>query len=180
MELNELQAAIEGILFASGEAVSVERLCQGLEESRPEVEQAIQELMDEYQFKRRGIRIIKLEESFQMVSSPEYAAPIREILGSRKVDRISPSAMEVLSIVAYYQPVTKAYVEQVRGVDSSYSLGLLLDRELLEECGRLDMPGRPILYRTTQSFLRAFGLSSLEDLPELPTMEEGEGEKGCD
>ncbi|MDF2839054.1 MAG: Segregation and condensation protein [Evtepia sp.] len=180
MEWSELHAAIEGILFASSDAISIEQLCQGMEESRLKVEQALQELMDEYQFARRGIRIIKLEESYQMVSSPEYAATIREILGSRKVDRLSKSALEVLSIVAYYQPVTKAYLEQIRGVDSSYTLGLLLDRELLEECGRLDMPGRPILYRTTQSFLRAFGLSSLEDLPELPVVEEGQREKGCD
>lgn len=179
MEWKKLHAAIEGILFASGEPVPIEQLCEGLQETPMEMEKAIKELMDEYQFSRRGIRIIKLEESYQMVSSPEYATQIREILGSIKVDRLSQSALEVLSIVAYYQPITKAYIEQLRGVDSSYTLSLLLDRELLEECGRLDMPGRPFLYRTTQKFLRAFGLSSLEDLPELPVIQEDEGEKGC-
>lgn len=180
MEWKEIHAAIEGTLFTSGDAISIERLCHGLQKPRLEVEQALQELMDEYQYNRRGICIIKLEESFQMVTAPEYAGPIREILGSRKQGRLSQSALEVLSIVAYYQPVTKAYVEQVRGIDSSYTMGLLLDRELIDECGRLDMPGRPILYRTTQNFLRIFGLSSLEELPELPIMDEGEQEKGCD
>jgi segregation and condensation protein B len=124
--------------------------------------------MNDYQKTGRGIRLIKLEESYQMVSAPEYATIIRAILDERKPERLSRSALEVLSIVAYYQPVTKAYVEQLRGVDSAYTIGVLLDRELLEEAGRLDVPGRPILYRTSKQFLRAFGLVSLDELPELP------------
>jgi segregation and condensation protein B len=168
MEWLTLHAAIESILFASGEAVSLQQLSCALEERPETVEAALQELMNDYQKTGRGIRLIKLEESYQMVSAPEYATIIRAILDERKPERLSRSALEVLSIVAYYQPVTKAYVEQLRGVDSAYTIGVLLDRELLEEAGRLDVPGRPILYRTSKQFLRAFGLVSLDELPELP------------
>lgn len=168
MEWFTLHAAIESILFASGEAVSLQQLSRALEERPETVEAALQELMNDYQKTGRGIRLIKLEESYQMVTAPEYATIIRAILDERKPERLSRSALEVLSIVAYYQPVTKAYVEQLRGVDSAYTIGVLLDRELLEEAGRLDVPGRPILYRTSKQFLRAFGLVSLDELPELP------------
>ena len=176
MELSEIHAAIEAILFAVGDPLPLARLAEVLEEETETVERAVSELMDEYQFSRRGLRIVRLEESYQMTSAPEYAPPIRAIMEKRAPDKLSPAALETLTVVAYFQPVTKAYIEQVRGVDSAYTLGLLLDREMVEECGRLDMPGRPILYRTTQSFLRSFGLESLEDLPELPTAEPEEQE----
>lgn len=176
MELKELQAALEGILFASGEPVPVERLCLGLDVDRATVDLVAQHLMDEYSFQRRGIRLLKLDASYQLCSAPEYAEYIRKTLESRKPARLSQSALEVLSIIAYYQPATRAYVDQVRGVDSSYTVGLLLERELIEECGRLAVPGRPILYRTTKNFLRSFNLSSLEELPALPNSSPEDGQ----
>ena len=123
----------------------------------------------QYSYERRGIRLLRLDASYQLCSAPEYADYVRKTLESRKPARLSQPALEVLAIIAYYQPVTRAYVDQVRGVDSSYTVGLLLERDLIEESGRLAVPGRPILYRTTKTFLRSFGLSSLEELPELPS-----------
>ena len=169
MELKELESALEGVLFAAGEPVSVERLCLGLEVDRSTLDAVAQKLMDQYSYDRRGVRLLRLETSYQLCSAPEFAPYIRKTLESRKPARLSQPALEVLAIVAYYQPVTRAYVDQVRGVDSSYTVGLLLERDLIEESGRLAVPGRPILYRTTKTFLRSFGLSSLEELPELPS-----------
>ena len=171
MEIKELESALEGVLFASGEPVSVERLCLGLEVDRPTLDAVAQQLMDKYSYERRGIRLVKLETSYQLCSAPEFAPYIRKTLESRKPARLSQPALEVLAIIAYYQPVTRAYVDQVRGVDSSYTVGLLLERGLIEECGRLQVPGRPILYRTTKAFLRAFHLNSLDDLPEIAGLE---------
>ena len=168
MELKELQSALEGVLFAAGEPVSVERLCLGLEVDRPTLDAVAQRLMDQYRYDRRGIRLVRLDGSYQLCSAPEYADAIRSTLESRKPARLSQPALEVLAIVAYYQPVTRAYVDQVRGVDSAYTMGLLLERELIEEAGRLSVPGRPMQFRTTKNFLRSFGMSSLEELPELP------------
>ena len=168
MELKEVQSALEGVLFAAGEPVSVERLCLGLEVDRPTLDAVAQRLMDQYSYDRRGIRLVRLDGSYQLCSAPEYADAIRSTLESRKPARLSQPALEVLAIVAYYQPVTRAYVDQVRGVDSAYTMGLLLERELIEEAGRLSVPGRPMQFRTTKNFLRSFGMSSLEELPELP------------
>ena len=168
MELKELACALEGVLFAAGEPVPVERLCLGLEVDRPTLDAVAQQMMDQYRYEHRGIRLVRLDTSYQLCSAPEYAPCIRKTLESRKPARLSQPALEVLSIIAYCQPVTRAYVDQVRGVDSSYTVGLLLERDLIEESGRLAVPGRPILYRTTKTFLRSFGLSSLEELPELP------------
>ena len=175
MELKELESALEGVLFASGEPVPVERLCLGLEVDRPTLDAVAQKLMDKYRYERRGIRLLKLDSSYQMCSAPEFAPYIRKTLESRKPARLSQPALEVLAIIAYYQPVTRAYVDQIRGVDSSYTVGLLLERELIEEAGKLAVPGRPTLFRTTKNFLRSFGLTSLEELPELPdASKEGE------
>ena len=168
LEIKELESALEGVLFAAGEPVPVERLCLGLEVDRPTLDAVAQQLMDKYSYQRRGIRLLRLETSYQLCSAPEYADYIRKTLESRKPARLSQPALEVLAVIAYYQPVTRAYVDQVRGVDSSYTVGLLLERELIEEAGRLAVPGRPVLFRTTKNFLRSFGLSSLEELPELP------------
>ena len=168
MELKELESAIEGILFAAGDPVGVERLCLALEQDRETVDAVCQRLADQYRYERRGIRLVHLESSWQMCSAPEHADVIRKTFESRKPARLSQPALEVLATIAYFQPVTRAYVDQVRGVDSAYTVGLLLERELIEESGRLAVPGRPILYRTTRNFLRSFGLSSLEELPELP------------
>ena len=169
MELKEMEAALEAVLFAAGEPVGVERLCLGLETDRPTLDAVAQRLMDQYSYERRGIRLLRLDASYQLCSAPEYADYVRKTLESRKPARLSQPALEVLAIIAYYQPVTRAYVDQVRGVDSSYTMGLLQERELIEEAGRLAVPGRPVQFRTTKNFLRVFGLSSLEELPELPS-----------
>ncbi len=166
MEVKELEAALEGILFAAGEPVGVERLCLSLETDRPTLDAVARQLMDRYRYERRGIRIVRMDASYQMCSAPEYAPYIRKTLEGRKPPRLSQPALEVLAIIAYYQPVTRAYVDQIRGVDSAYTVGLLLERELIEESGRLAVPGRPILYRTTKNFLRSFGMASLEELPD--------------
>ncbi|MGN0967925.1 MAG: SMC-Scp complex subunit ScpB [Oscillospiraceae bacterium] len=176
MELKEMEAALEAILFAAGEPVGVERLCLTLELDKATVEALCQRLADQYSYERRGLRLVRMDASYQLCSAPEYAPLIRKAFESRKPAKLSQPALEVLSIIAYYQPVTRAYIDQVRGVDSSYTVGLLLERELIEEAGRLAVPGRPIQYRTTKNFLRSFGLSSLEELPELPsaTAEDGQ------
>lgn len=169
MELKELESAIEGILFAAGDPVPVERICFALEQDKETVDSVCQRLADQYSYERRGIRLVKLESSWQMCSAPECADYIRKTLESRKPAKLSQPALEVLSIIAYFQPVTRAYIEQVRGVDSSYTVGLLLERDLICEAGRLSVPGRPMQFKTTKNFLRVFGLSSLADLPELPS-----------
>ncbi|HPE16029.1 MAG TPA: SMC-Scp complex subunit ScpB [Oscillospiraceae bacterium] len=168
MEIRDIEAAIEGILFASGEPVSVERLCQTLELDRAAVESVASRLADYYSYERRGIRLRKLDGAYQLCSAPECAEWIRRALEVRKPPQLSPPALEVLTIVAYFQPVTRAYIDQVRGVDSNYTVGLLAERGLIEESGRLTVPGRPLLYRTTRNFLRSFNLSSLDELPPLP------------
>ena len=170
-EMKEIEAAVEGILFASGEPVHIDRIGLAAELDRPTAELVLQKLMDYYSFERRGMRLLRLEDSWQLCSAPEYADVIRRAFEIRKPAKLSQPALEVLTIIAYYQPTTRAYVDQIRGVDSSYTVGLLLDRHLIEECGRLQVPGRPRLYRTTKAFLRAFHLNSLEDLPEMPGME---------
>ena len=175
MEMREVEAAIEGILFASGEPVKAERICVALDLDRPTVEQVLQKLMDYYAYERRGVRLVRMEDSWQMCSAPDYADAIRKAFEIRKPARLSQPALEVLTIIAYYQPTTRAYVDQIRGVDSAYTIGLLLERKLIEECGRLQVPGRPHLYRTTRNFLRAFHLNSLDDLPEMPDLG-GEGQ----
>ena len=168
MEMKEIESAVEGILFASGEPVQTDRICVALEMDRPTVEQVLQKLMDYYAYERRGIRLLRMEDTWQLCSAPDYADVIRKAFEIRKPAKLSQPALEVLTIIAYYQPATRAYVDQIRGVDSSYTVSLLLERDLIEECGRLAVPGRPIQYRTTQTFLRSFGLSNLDELPELP------------
>ena len=169
MELKELEHTIEGILFAAGDPVPMERLAVTLEQDVETVERVCRGLADEYRYQRRGICLVRTENSWQMCTAPEYAPYIRKTLEHRKPPKLSQTALEVLAIVAYFQPVTRAYIEQIRGVDSSYTVGLLLERQLIEEAGRLPVPGRPMQFRTTHHFLRTFGLPSLEELPELPS-----------
>ena len=171
LDRKEIESAMEGILFASGEPVDIRRICVALDLDRQTAEQILRGLADYYAYERRGIRLLQMEDSWQLCSAPDYADIIRKAFEVRKPAKLSQPALEVLTIIAYYQPTTRAYVEQVRGVDSSYTVGLLQERGLIEECGRLQVPGRPILYRTTKNFLRSFHLSSLEDLPEIPGME---------
>ena len=174
MELNDLMRAIEAILFAAGERVEISRLAQTLEVDPKDIVQATDTLADQLAYDRRGIRILRLETGYQMVSSGEMADYITKALETRKPPKLSSSQLETLTIVAYYQPATKAMVEQIRGADSSYSVAALLNKKLIEEAGRLNVPGRPIQYRTTPDFLRTFGLSSLEELPPIDKIAFGE------
>ena len=171
MEQAELERVVEAILFASGEPVEADRIALAAQCDRTEVEQAAKALMDRLSFERRGLRILRLENAYQMCSSPEMAGYITRALETRKPPKLSASQLETLTIIAYYQPATRAYVEQLRGVDSSYTVGALLNKHLIEECGRLNGPGRPIVYRTTPDFLRTFGLESLDDLPEIDKLD---------
>lgn len=174
MELTELQRAIEAILFAAGERVEAARLSAVLEVDTKEIITAADALADDYAFQRRGIRILRLDKGYQMVSSGEMAEYVTKALETRKPPKLSSSQLEALTIIAYYQPATKAVVEQIRGVDSSYSVSALLNKKLIEEAGRLNVPGRPIQYRTTPDFLRTFGLSSLDELPPIEKVSLGE------
>ena len=174
MELIELQRAIEAILFASGERMELSRLAFALQTDEDEVATAADALTDQLAFERRGIRIIRLEKGYQMVSSGEMAEYVTKALETRKPPKLSASQLEALTIIAYYQPATKAMVEQIRGVDSAYSISALMNKKLIEEAGRLNVPGRPIQYKTTPDFLRTFGLSSLEELPPIEKISFGE------
>ena len=174
MEQEELQRVLEAILFAAGEPVEISRLSASLEVDAKDIEAAADALADELAFNRRGIRILKLENAYQMASSGEMADLITKTLETRKPPKLSASQLEALTIIAYYQPATKAMVEQIRSVDSSYTISALLNKKLIEEAGRLNVPGRPILYRTTADFLRTFGLKSLKELPEIEKVNLGE------
>lgn len=167
--------AMEAILFASGDPVSIDRLAAVLEIEREDVIDCAEALAIEYEKKGSGIRIIRLEDQYQLCSAPEYAELIVKTMRHRKPPKLSQAALEVLAIVAYFQPVTRAYIEDVRGVDSSYSVNMLTERGLIEPCGRLEVPGRPTLFRTTDSFLRVMELEQLEDLPALPELTPEEG-----
>lgn len=171
MEIHDIESIVEGILFASGEPVGVSRIAAVLGTDEDEVTQAATNLRDRYVFERRGLRLVFLDNAIQLCSSPEYADYIRLTLETRKQPQLSQQALEVLAVIAYFQPVTKLYIEQVRGVDSSYTVGLLQERGLIEASGRLSVPGRPLLYKTTPAFLRTFGLSALDELPDLPESE---------
>ena len=174
MEMSQLQRAIEAILFAAGEKVEIARLATVLETDEADIMDAADSLANSLAFDRRGIRVLRLEDSYQMVSSGEMADFVTKCLETRKPPKLSGSQLETLTIIAYYQPATKAMVEQIRGVDSSYSVGALLNKKLIEEAGRLNVPGRPIQYKTTADFLRTFGISSLEELPPIDKVSFGE------
>ena len=171
MDICDIEGAVEGILFASGEPMTVERIAAVLGITPEAVMDTARIMMDQYSFDKRGIRMVILDNSLQLCSSPEYSDYIRMALETRKMPQLSQPALEVLAIIAYFQPTTKAFIEQMRGVDSDYTVSLLLERGLIEPCGRLPVPGRPVLYRTTKGFLRTFGMSTLNELPELPELD---------
>ena len=174
MEREQLERAIEAILFAAGERMEATRLAAVLERDEQEILEIADAMASRWAYERRGIRIIRLEKSYQMVSSGEMADYVTKALETRKPPKLSSSQLEALTIIAYYQPATKAMVEQIRGVDSSYSVSALLNKHLIEEAGRLNVPGRPIQYRTTPDFLRTFGMSSLQELPAIEKVDLGE------
>ncbi len=175
MERLELDSALEAILFASGEPVSADRISAVLGAEPDAVLDSAQRLADEYSFSRRGIRIVRTDRNLQMCSAPEFSGEISRVLEQRKPPRLSQPSLEVLAIVAYFQPVTRAYIDNIRGVDSSYTVSQLAERGLIEACGRLDVPGRPTIYKTGDLFLRTMGITSLEELPVLPDLGEDEG-----
>jgi len=175
MDDRELKATIEAILFASGDPVAADRIALVLGLTKDEILSAAKQLADEYSFQQRGIRLVRMEGALQLCSAPEYAQSITHALERRKPPRLSQPALEVLAICAYFQPVTRAYVDQVRGVDSSYTMGLLLERGLIEACGKLEVAGRPTIYKTSELFLRTMGITELSSLPKLPDMSSDEG-----
>ena len=173
MEIRELQATIEAILFASGDPVSVDKLADVLELEKNTVIKLTDSLMEQLEDESSGVCIMKMDDKYQMCSKPQFGEQIRKMMDIRRNMPLSPASMEVLAIVAYNQPVTKAFVEQIRGVDCSGVLGSLVTKGLIEEKGRLELPGRPIAYRTTPVILRCFGLESLDHLPDVTGSGEG-------
>ena len=171
----DISAALEAILFAAGESVPLARLSLVLDTDETELGQIAAELADRYEREGRGIRILRLDDRLQMCSDPDYAPFVIKTMEQRRPPMLSQSALETLAIVAYFQPVTRAYIDRVRGVDSSYTVGVLAERGLIEVCGRLEAPGRPALFRTTDVFLRTMGISELSQLPPLPDLTGNEG-----
>ena len=165
--MTQLESTLEAVLFAAGDAVSLDRLCAALETPREDILAAARALEALYALENRGLMLRRIEDRLQLCSRPMYTE-------SRRAATLSPAALEVLTIVAYRQPVTRAFIDQLRGVDSGGTLAGLAEKQLIEEAGRLEVPGRPILYRTTGRFLQAFALESLDDLPALPALTENE------
>ncbi len=172
MEIKEYKSAIEAVLFAHGDPIEAERLAEILELDVETIHRLAEDLMSEINTRAGGITMLRLDDRYQLCTRKEYAAPIRRALDIRRNTPLSQAAMEVLAIIAYNQPVTKAFVEQVRGVDCSAVIQGLQQKNLIEEQGRLELPGRPLLYGTTPVFLRCFGISKLSELPPLPQKEE--------
>lgn len=168
MEIKQYQAAIEAVVFASGEPVTAARLAQVLELDKDTVMRIADDWVQDINTRGGGIMAVKLDDAYQLCTRKEYAAYVRTAMDIRRNVPLSQAAMEVLAIIAYNQPVTKAFVEQVRGVDCSAVLQGLLTKNLVEEKGRLELPGRPLLYGTTAVFLRSFSVSALNQLPPLP------------
>ncbi len=180
MDIDNLPHALEAILFAAGDPVSIDRLQKTLEQPREVIEEALLKIGDRLAFERSGIRLVRMEDAWQFCTAPEYAAVVRETLETRRPPALSGAALEVLAIAAYRGPVTRSFIEKVRGVDSSYTVSSLCDRGILEEAGRLEVPGHPILYRCAPAALRILGVSSLSELPPLPQGEELPDSRGGD
>lgn len=168
MEIKEKLGAVEAVLFASGEPIELYRLSQATGIDVGTLPQLIRLLNERYDDYGSGICIKKLDSSYQMCSREEFAPQIRVALETKRNTPLSNAAMETLTIIAYNQPVSKSFVENIRGVDSSSVVNNLVEKGLVEEAGRLDVPGKPVVYRTTPVFLRTFGLSSVSELPPLP------------
>ena len=176
-----IESMLEAVLFASGEPIELSKLASALEIDELVVEENLKALANDYVEREAGLRILRLEDKYQLCSCLDYAPQIRTVLQQKKNTPLSNAAFEVLAIIAYNQPVTRAFIEQVRGVDCSAVIGGLCAKELIEEKGRLDLPGQPIVYGTTADFLRCFCMESLEDLPALPEDEkEEDGEDDSD
>ncbi len=168
LDITDVEKAIEAILFAAGYPVAYEKLSEVIGLPQRDIRRLTEHMVSRYD--RMGIQLLLYPDACQLCTKEVFAPYIREALGIRRGGNLSASSMEVLAVVAYHQPVTRAFVDTVRGVDSSYAVGSLLDKGLIEACGRLDAPGRPMLYATTDKFLRVFGLNSLEELPETEAL----------
>ncbi|MDR0197173.1 MAG: SMC-Scp complex subunit ScpB [Oscillospiraceae bacterium] len=162
------QPILEAILFVSGEPVSIEKLAEACGVTKREIMPDLERLERRYSDADCGLSLLKLGHSYQLATRKEYAPYVKTAIEIRRMSPLSPAAMEALAIIAYNQPVSRAFVEQVRGIDSSSVVNTLVERGLAEEAGRLDLPGKPIAYRTTENFLRCFGLKNLSQLPPLP------------
>lgn len=165
MTISKMEAVIEAVLFTMGESVETAKLAVAIEQDVPTTRKLIRNMMDKYNNDDRGIKIIELEDSFQMCTKAEYYEQLIKVASQPKRHVLSEAALETLSIIAYKQPVTRLEIEQIRGVKCDYAVNKLLEYNLIQELGRLDAPGRPILFGTTEEFLRSFGLTSVEDLP---------------
>lgn len=168
MNKQQTVSALEAVLFASGDPISIDRLSQTFEIKPEEVEKHIKELEKRYETQGSGFYVVRLENTYQLVTREEFAPYIKTAFDIKRRTPLSPAALEVLAVIAYNQPVTRAFIEQVRGVDCSGVVSTLVEKGLIEERGRLELPGRPLLYGTTKTFLRSFSLNDLGDLPPLP------------
>lgn len=177
----EAKRTIEAILFAAGHPISYAKLAEVMSMTPGAVHKLVHEFALEYNDPTaelpRGIMLLEFDDCCQLCTMEQYGKAIREALGIRRGGNLSTSSIEVLAIVAYNEPVTRAYIDTVRGVDSSYGVNTLCEKHLIEPCGRLDVPGRPLLYRTTPDFLRVFGIASLEELPEIAVQQQIEPQK---
>ena len=175
MTTKELTMAFEAVLFASGEPLNIDRFAQVFEITPSKTIEVMEKLSKKYEESDSGIKLVRLDNAYQLTTKSEYSEYIKKAFDIKRKTPLSPAALEVLAVVAYNQPVTKSFVEQVRGVDCSSVMTTLIEKGLVEERGRLELPGKPLLYGTTKNFLRCFGVSDLSELPPLPkTQQEGE------
>lgn len=172
MSENSLKSSVEALIFASGDPLETDKICEILNCTADEVEKSVNEIRSDFEKCGSALSIVKLKDSWQMTTLPRFAKDIRTMLDIQRNSPLSPAAFEVLAVVAYNQPVTRSFVEQVRGVDCSGVMSSLVEKGLIEERGRLELPGRPLIYGTTQQFMRCFSLEDLADLPPLPEKED--------
>ena len=172
MTFKEMQAAAEAVLFAAGEPLEISRLAEVLAIDVENAESIMLNLTDSYEERESGLHIVKMGDKYQICTRKEYSEQIRNVLDLKRNAPLSSAAFEVLAVIAYNQPITKAYIEQVRGVDCSSVITNLCQKGLIEEVGRLELPGRPLIYGTTAEFLKCFCISSLDDLPDVPQLDE--------
>lgn len=168
MNKEQLVSAMEAVLFASGDPISIDRLSQVFEVSPEKTESIASALEKKLEENKSGVKLIRLENKYQLATRNEFAEYIKKAFDIKRKTPLSPAALEVLAVIAYNQPVTRSFVEQVRGVDCSGVITTLIEKELIEERGRLELPGKPLLYGTTDNFLRCFSISDLSELPPLP------------
>ena len=171
MDIKTIENAVEAILFISGESVEIKRFAEVFDMPESEIKKIIVNFSDRYNYESRGLKILRFGDNFQLATRPEYKEYLEIFAGSKKPNNLSNAALEVLSIIAYNQPVTRSTIDKIRGVDSFGPLEKLINKEIVEEVGRLDAPGRPILYGTTKEFLKIFGLKNLADIPDMEAIQ---------